>query len=85
MIRQHLPSSLEAHEPYEGATSHHGLYDEHVAVCDMVQTPVDQLGVEGDSFHAEWNTVATGSLEGWATFSRSRRERYRFPRRTGSC
>jgi hypothetical protein len=49
--------------PYNSTTSQSRLDNKHVAVCDMVQTPVDQLAVERNSVHAEGRTVADGRLE----------------------
>jgi hypothetical protein len=49
--------------PYNSTTSQSRLDNKHVAVCDMVQTPVDQLAVERDSVHAEGRTIADGRLE----------------------
>ena len=49
--------------PYNSTTSQSGLDNKHVAVCDMVQTPVDQLAVERDSVHAEGRKMADGRLE----------------------
>jgi hypothetical protein len=49
--------------PYNSTTSQSRLDNKHVAVCDMVQTPVDQLAVERDSVHAEGRKIADGRLE----------------------
>jgi hypothetical protein len=49
--------------PYNSTTSQSRLDNKHVAVCDMVQTPVDQLAVERNSVHAEGRKIADGRLE----------------------
>ena len=58
--------------PYNSTTSQSRLDNKHVAVCDMVQTPVDQLAVERNSVHRRVGRLRTADWKLAANLSGSR-------------